>query len=72
MAVFWYFITCFCAVYANTQIILIKDILISYGISMIYPFLINLVPGIFRIRSLKASKKDKEFVYRIGNLVAII
>jgi hypothetical protein len=72
MVIFWYFITCFCAVYTNTQIILIKDIVISYGISMIYPFLINLIPGIFRLTALKASKKDKEFAYRIGNLVAII
>jgi hypothetical protein len=72
MIIFWYFITCFCAVYINTQIILFKDILISYGISMIYPFLFNLIPGIFRITALKASKKDKEFVYRIGTLLAII
>ena len=72
MITFWYFITCFCAVYENTQIILIKDILISYGISMIYPFLINLIPGIFRISALKAPKKDKEFVYRIGTFIAII
>ena len=72
MVIFWYFITCFCAVYTNTQIILIKDIVISYGISMIYPFLINLIPGIFRLTALKASKKDKEFSYRVGNLVAII
>ena len=72
MIIFWYFITCFCAVYINTQIILFKDILISYGISMIYPFLFNLIPGIFRITALKASKRDKEFVYRIGTLLAII
>ena len=72
MTYFWYFITCFCAVYTNTQIILFKDILISYGISMIYPFIINLFPGIFRISALKAVKKDKEFVYKIGTFVALI
>jgi len=72
MIFFWYFITCFCAVYTNTQIILIKDILLSYGISMIYPFAINLIPGFFRISSLKAVKKDKELVYKIGNFVALI
>ena len=36
--IFWYFVSCFCAVYKNTQIILIKDTLISFGISMLYPF----------------------------------
>ena len=35
---FWYFIACFCAVYTNTQMILIKDTLISFWISMLYPF----------------------------------
>ena len=72
MIFFWYFITCFCAVYSNTQIILIKAILLSYGISMIYPFVINLIPGLFRISALKAEKKDKEFVYKIGNFLALI
>ena len=39
---------------------------------MIYPFIINLFPGIFRISALKAVKKDKEFVYKIGTFVALI
>ena len=72
MTFFWYFITCFCAIYTNTQIILFKDILISYGISMIYPFVVNLFPGIFRISALRAVNKDKEFVYKIGSFVALI
>ena len=38
MLFFWYFISCFCSVYINTQIILLKDTLISFGLSMIYPF----------------------------------
>ena len=56
---YWYFISCFCAVYINTQLILIKDSLISFGVSMFYPFAINLLPGIFRIPSLRAKKKIK-------------
>ena len=46
---FWYFISCFCAVYSNTQIILIKDTLVSFGLSMLYPFGLNLFPGLFRL-----------------------
>ena len=46
---FWYYLSCFCAVYKNTQGYLIKDVLISFGISLIYPFLLNLLPGLFRI-----------------------
>ena len=60
---FLYFITCFCAVYTNTQMILIKDTLISFGISMLYPIGLNLLPGIFRIPSLRTKKKKMENVF---------
>ena len=72
MLFFWYFISCFCAVYNNTQIILIKDILISFALSMSYPFGINLFPGIFRIPALKAKKKDKKCLYKISQYIAFI
>ena len=68
----WYFISCFCAVYKNTQIILISDSLISFGLSMLYPFGINLLPGFFRLPALRAKNKDKECLYKISNLIAII
>jgi hypothetical protein len=32
---FWYFISCFCAVYINTQMILIQDTISSFVLSMI-------------------------------------
>jgi hypothetical protein len=69
---FWYFISCFCAVYNNTQNILIKNTLISFALTMVYPFGINLLPGIFRIPALRAPKKDKMCLYKIGNFIAII
>ena len=69
---FWYFISCFCAVYTNTQIILIKDSLISFGLSMVYPFGINLIPGIFRIRALRAKKKDKKCLYKFSQLLSLV
>ena len=72
MIFFWYFISCFCAVYKNTQNILIKDTLISFALSMIYPFGLNLLPGIFRIPALRAQKKDKKCLYNFSGLVALI
>ena len=69
---FWYFITCFCAVYINTQIILFKDTFISFGLSMSYPFLLYFIPGIFRIPSLRAIKKDKECFYKVGYIIALL
>ena len=62
---FWYFISCFCGVYKNTQIILIIDTLISFGLSMLYPFGLNLLPGLFRIPALKAKKKIKNVYIKL-------
>ena len=72
MLFFWYFISCFCAVYNNTQIIFIKDTLISFGISMAYPFIINILPGLFRIPALKAQNKDKKCLYKFSLGIALI
>ena len=71
MIFFWYFISCFCAVYRNTQIILIKDTLLSFLLSMFYPFGIVLIPGIFRIRALRCKNKNKKCMYSISNFLAL-
>ena len=70
MYFFWFFISCFCAVYKNTQIILIEDTLISFGISMLYPFGINILPGLFRIPALR--KKNRNCLYKISLFISII
>ena len=67
---FWFYLACFCAVYKNTQLHLIKDILISFGASMLYPFGIYLLPGIFRIISLKG--KNRDILYNISKLLQMI
>ena len=72
MIFFWYFISCFCAVYKNTQMILIKDTLLSFALSMVYPFLVYLFPGMFRIPSLRAHKKDKKCLYNMSSIIALI
>ena len=69
---FWYYISCFCGVYINTQMILIEDTIISFAFSMIYPFGFVLLPCIFRIKALGAKNKDKKILYIIGLLIAII
>ena len=70
MIFFWYYISCFCAVYKNTQIPLIKDTLTSFILSLIYPFLINLAPGILRIPSLKTEKG--RCIYNISYILQLI
>ena len=69
---FLYFISCFCAVYQNTQIILFKDTSFSFLVSLLYPFAIYFLPPMFRIPALRASKKDKNVVYKIGNIIALL
>ena len=66
---FAYYIICFCGIYINTQLHLIKDTLISFGLSLIYPFGIYLIPGIFRIPALRDKKKDCEYLYKFSKLI---
>ena len=67
---FWYYLSCFCCVFANTQYPLIKDTLISYGLSMLYPFGLNLIPGLFRIPALKSN--SRKILYIISKIIAFI
>ena len=68
MLFFWYFLSTFCSVYENTQIILFKDSAISLLISLIYPFILYLLPAALRIIALRSKKKDKRFLYKISNI----
>ena len=69
LSFYLYYITCFCGVYVNTQIHVIKDTLISFGLSLVYPFGTCLVPGLFRMNALKDKKKDKECLYKYSQLI---
>ena len=54
---YWYYVTCFCGIYRNTQIHLLKDSLFSFITSLLTPFCIYLIPGIFRIWGLRRQSK---------------
>ena len=66
---FLFYISCFCGIYVNTQNHLIKDSLISFTLSLVYPFAIYLLPGIFRIYALKDRNKVKECMYKFLQLI---
>ena len=66
---FWYYLACFCAIYRNTQIHLIKDTIISFGLSLLYPFGFCLFPCIFRIPSLSAKNKNRKYFYKTSLLI---
>jgi len=69
---FWYYLGCFCAVYKNTQIHLIKDTLVSFSLSLLYPFGLCLLPGIFRIKALISKNQDKECMYKFSKILQLI
>ena len=69
---FWYYISMFGVIYRNTQYYLLKDTFISFVLSLIYPFGIYLLPGIFRIYSLSnKKKKNRECCYQFSKILQI-
>ena len=64
----WYYVAMFGVVYKNTQIHLLKDTLISFSLSLLYPFGIYLLPGIFRIPSLSNSNKNRKCLYNFSKM----
>ena len=65
----WYYVGCFCAVYENTQTQLLKDTVSSFAAAMIYPFIIDLIPGLFRIPALRDEDKKSSCRYTFSKLI---
>ena len=59
----------FGAIYRNTQLHLLKDILMSFGLSFLFPFVIYLIPGFFRIPSLSNRKKQRIYLYNFSKVL---
>jgi hypothetical protein len=65
----WYYSSSFCAVYKNSQKFLIINTIISFSISFIYPFPINIIPSIFRVVSLK---RNSNYLFNISLILQYI
>ena len=72
LTLFWYYLTCFNAIYENTQVYLIENTFISFAFSLFYPFIINLIPMMIRNCSLKASNKDQSCFYKLSQIIQVI
>ena len=68
---YWYLITCFCAVYENTQIAFIKDSLFSFLLDNLSSFVIYLFPSLFRIIAIRINKHKLECVYKLSNIIPL-
>ena len=69
---FWYYLSSFCAVFKNSQIYLIKNTLISLCLALIYPFIINILPCVFRIISLWKNTKRRDWLYTLSKVFQYI
>ncbi len=69
--IYWYIISSFCAVYENTQMAFIKDSLLSFCLSLLYPFVLYLIPSFLRIISLRANKSNLSFLYKLSDIIPI-
>ena len=68
----WYFISAFCAVYQNTQVIYLRDSAISILISFIDPFIIYGIICLLRILSLSfICKKKLCCVYKVSEALPL-
>ena len=70
LSFFWLYISCFCAVYRNTQNHLIKDTIFSFLLSLLYPFALNLIPIFIRIPAIRS--KNSQYIYKVSKIVQII
>ena len=69
---FWYYLTCFNAIYKNTQVYLIENTFISFGFSLVYPFIINIFPTMIRTCAIHSKNKDQECFYKISRIIQLI
>ena len=69
LGLFWYYISCFGAVYKNTQIHLLSDTLISFALSLIYPFIIYLFIALLRYLTLNKKEKFLNFCYIFSKII---
>ena len=69
LVIFLYYLTCFCGIYVNTQIHLIKDTIISFATGLLYPFVIYFLQTLLRIYSLRAVKQNRKYIYQISSFV---
>ena len=65
----WYYVSAFCAVYKNSQLTFFLNILISYGIANIIPFIYCMIPTIFRTDAIREESKLVFFISQIFQII---
>ena len=69
IALCWYYVAAFCAVFKNSQIHYFLSVLGTFVICNLWPFVTSLIAPIFRIHSLK---KEKPCMYKFSQTVSYL
>ena len=67
---FWMLLSSFGAVYPNTQMFIFKNTLMSFSMSLVFPFIFNTFPSLLRIYSLKSN--NSECIYKVSKFLQMI
>ena len=67
--IFWLYLSSFCAVYKKIQLYLFLNVLISFLLLLIFPFLTCLFPCFFRIPALR---DPGEYLYKISQIIQLL
>ena len=70
LILFWFYLSSFCAVFKNTQIYVVINTFISFGIFLLFPIFFNFLPCAFRIYSLK--KRNKQCIFKISKFIQLV
>ena len=72
LLIFGYYVSCFCAIFENTQIVLMESMATSWALSLLYPFVICFVTSIFRRGALVCGKRGVGCCYKINKILQLI
>ena len=71
LVVLWFYLSSFCAVYQNSQIIVFTNSCIDIGISLLYPFVYNLLPALFRSIALSKNSRNK-CIFKVSKFLQLL
>ena len=69
LVIYWYIVAVFCGVYRNTQMVFIKDSVISFLISLTYSFALYFLSSGLRICALRDSKQRFNWIFKLSNII---
>ena len=68
---FWLYLTSFNAIYKDSQTYVLKDTIISFIFSLVFPFFNNIFPALFRSCSLNWVKNWSSCVYKLSQIIQL-